>query len=124
MSTPQSTPSAPLVLKSTEDHLTAHTQALANLTQILNSALDTNSPFHQQLAEQKEELQREVALWKKSYLDSERDRVKIVHELVTLQREQEALLRSGVGAAEKGRDGGHGFTAIVIDGDGAIVSCD
>jgi len=79
-----------------------HTQTLTHLQELFTTALDGNL--------QLDALHREVELWKTSYMVAERARGK-------LEEEVRELRGDGKGAA------GAPFTAILIDGDGAIVSC-
>ena len=80
----------------------SHTEALKTISDLFTTALDGNL--------QLDALHREVELWKNSYMQAERARSKLEKEINTMKSD-------GPGPAI-----GPPFTAILIDGDGAIVS--
>jgi hypothetical protein len=79
----------------------SHEHALKTVSELFTTALDGNL--------QLDALHREVELWKSSYMQAERARTKMEKEVTSLK---------GDGASAMGPP----FTAILIDGDGAIVS--
>lgn len=80
----------------------SHTVALQTISELFTTALDGNL--------QLDALHREVELWKNSYMQAERARSKLEKEVTIMKSD-------GAGPAM-----GPPFTAILIDGDGAIVS--
>jgi hypothetical protein len=92
----------PSAIPTNQELRDSHTEALKTISELFTTALDGNL--------QLDALHREVELWKNSYMQAERARGKLEKEVI-------AMKSDGAGPAM-----GPPFTAILIDGDGAIVS--
>jgi hypothetical protein len=86
-----------------------HTTAIQQISELFNVALEGNL--------QLDALQREVDLWKNSYMQAERGKNRLEQEL-------ELRKKSSLQQGDAGQAGGQGFTAVLVDGDGAVVSLD
>lgn len=91
----------PSAIPTNQELRDSHTEALKTISELFTTALDGNL--------QLDALHREVELWKSSFMQTERAKAKLEKEV--------AALKDGAGPSI-----GPSFTAILIDGDGAIVS--
>lgn len=91
----------------------AHAQSLLTASQLFQAALDGNL--------QLDALQREVELWKTSYIQAERSKSQLEKDLIYLQREA-PMGANGQRANGQGEGEGEGsnFMAVLIDGDGTV----